>query len=153
MIITTKYSYSYTLESSPTTIVVDNPLFLDRSIGDLDHEETYPDNIRVYAALDINPEAILRRLDHVLWQFKEVGEHNEMQVSSEVCALIEQMDLYDRYWSKKRNLSGHCPEIVELAQKIVSVLDSFPNIGTELFPDEEIEYLVKEYGARHGFWV
>ena len=84
-------------------------------------------------------------------KFKEVGELNEMQVSSEVCALIEQMELYDRYGSKERNLSGHCPEVVELAPKIVFMLDSFPNTGTELFSNEEIEYFVKEYGAQYSF--
>ena len=146
-----KYSYSHNLQSSHAAIVVDDPSFLDRSIGELEHKETYPHNLKVYGALDINPEAILRRLDHVLWKFKEVGELNEMQVSSEVCAIIEQMELYDRYWSNERNLSGHCPEVVELAQKIVSMLDSFPNTGTELFPSEEIEYLVKEYGAQYRF--
>ena len=74
MIDTIKYSYSHTLQSSNAAIVVDNPPFLDRSIGELDHKETYPHNLRVYAALDINPEAILRRLDYILWKIKEVGD-------------------------------------------------------------------------------
>ena len=42
------------------------------------------DNVRVYVPLDLNHDAILRRLDYVINKYGEAGEDNEFYFSQEV---------------------------------------------------------------------
>ena len=115
------------------------------------HEEVSSDSVQVYAPIDLNPKEILRRLEYVLSSFGEISEENEAAIAYEVFNLISQMEVYNRYWQKQRNLETHCSETVELARRFIEVLDEYQYSNTELFPFEEIEYLSKEYGIDYQF--
>ncbi len=86
-------------------LFVNEPWLLDKSIIDYPFSkepEPYPDNIRIYLPLDLNKKAILRRLDHVIFRYKEATFENEVRFSIEVDRLIDQIAIYDRIWSMMR---------------------------------------------------
>ena len=56
-----------------------------------------PDNVRVYLPLDLNAEAILRRLRYVIYRYGEVNEANESNYSA---------DVYD--WSARLRFMIRC---------------------------------------------
>ena len=73
------------------TDFVREPSLIDKSL------EFYPqgmkvddkkDNVRVYIPLDLNKDAILRRLDRVINQYEETSEENEMEFSIDVGMLV-----------------------------------------------------------------
>ena len=138
-------------ESKCRTVFVNDPLLLDGSILGMDIDDEEPNNVRVYAPIDLNPSAILRRLGYLLYSFGEICEENEDTFTVEVMKLISQMEIYDEYWRKERKLETHCPETIRLARRMIEELDSFQYSKTELFPNEEIEYLSKEYGIEYQF--
>lgn len=53
------------------------------------------DNIRVYVPLDLNREAILRRLRDIKSKYGDVDWRNETSISVEVAGLIQQIEIYD----------------------------------------------------------
>ena len=57
-----------------------------------------PDNIRIYIPLDLNHDAILRRLNGIYRRYGELTESNEFSISSEVYNLISQIEIYDQVW-------------------------------------------------------
>ncbi len=63
------------------------------------------DNVRVYVPLDLNKEAILRRLHRVIYQYGEANEGNEVEFSKDVDMLINQIEIYDQIWYVR-----HMPE-------------------------------------------
>ena len=56
------------------------------------------DNIRIYIPLDLNYDAILRRLNDIYRRYGELTESNEFSISSEVYNLISQIEIYDQVW-------------------------------------------------------
>ena len=145
------YAIGNEVKSSARTVFINDNCFTDSSIQYTESAEAPSDSVWVYAPIDLNPEAILRRLEYLLDSYGEISEENETSVSLEVFNLISQMEVYDRYWQKERNLETHCPETIELARRFVDVLDEYQYANTELFPFEEIEYLSKEYGIGYQF--
>ena len=49
-----------------------------------------------YHSLDINSEAILRRLHSIYYRYGDLDEDNEFSISVEVGQLISQLELYDQ---------------------------------------------------------
>ena len=64
------------------------------------------DNVRVYIPLDINENAILRRLHHIFWKYGDVSEANEAPFCSEVETLVSQVEIYDQVWFARDGDSG-----------------------------------------------
>ena len=82
-------------------LYINEPSLIDKSL------EFYPqgmkvddkkDNVRVYIPLDLNKDAILRRLDRVINQYGETSEENEMEFSIDVGMLVSQIEIYDQVW-------------------------------------------------------
>ena len=75
--------------------------------------EDVDDNIRVYIPLDINKEAILRRLDWIIMRYQEANERNEIHFSIDVQRLLFQVKILTR-----SGISGICTKIDGTAKKL-----------------------------------
>ena len=111
------------------------------------------DNVRIYVPIDINPEAIMWRLDFLFITMDYPTEDNESAYSFAVRRIISQLEIYDQVCvtrnfenSVQKELGGvrHSREGIELARRIADYLEE--NDGpAELFPWDEIEKLRKEF--------
>ena len=111
------------------------------------------DNVRIYVPIDINPEAIMWRLNFLFVTMDYPTEDNESAYSFAVRRIISQLEIYDQVCvtrnfenSVQKELGGvrHSREGIELARRIADYLEE--NDGTaELFPWDEIEKLRKEF--------
>ena len=104
------------------------------------------DNVRVYIPLDINENAILRRLHHIFWKYGDVSEANEAPFRSEVETLVSQVEIYDQVWFVRDGDSGnhHSGKATALVQEMCSWLMEHPGCG-ETFPMDLVEELRREY--------
>ena len=111
------------------------------------------DNVRIYVPIDINADAIMRRLHLLFVTMDYPTEDNESAYSFAVRRIISQLEIYDQVCvtrnfenSVQKELGGvrHSREGIELARRIADYLEE--NDGTaELFPWDEIEELRKEF--------
>ena len=111
------------------------------------------DNVRIYVPIDINADAIMRRLHLLFVTMDYPTEYNESAYSFAVRRIISQLEIYDQVCvtrnfenSVQKELGGvrHSREGIELARRIADYLEE--NDGTaELFPWDEIEKLRKEF--------
>lgn len=130
-------------------LYVNEPELIDRLLFNLrpDKPEEQVDNIRIYVPLDLNREAIIRRLEDIIEVFEEVNYNNEGNFYVTVGMLIQQIEIYDQIWTV-RNLSDsnkHSKKTVELVEEFIAVLESIPDKCAEYFPYDVIEDLRKEY--------
>lgn len=116
--------------------------------------EKQKDNIRVYVPLDINAEAIMRRLRSIIDRYGEANEANESSFSCEVDLLIDQIEIYDQAQltgngerNNDENGSKHSAETVKLVKRFVDELVTIPDGCAELFPFETVDRLCEEYGV------
>ena len=111
------------------------------------------DNVRIYVPIDINADAIMRRLHLLFVTMDYPTEDNESAYSFAVRRIISQLEIYDQVCvtrnfenSVQKELGGvrHSREGIELARRIADYLEE--NDGTaELFPWDEIEKLMQEF--------
>ena len=111
------------------------------------------DNVRIYVPIDINADAIMRRLHLLFVTMDYPTEDNESAYSFAVRRIISQLEIHDQVCvtrnfenSVQKELGGvrHSREGIELARRIADYLEE--NDGTaELFPWDEIEKLRKEF--------
>ena len=111
------------------------------------------DNVRIYVPIDINADAIMRRLHLLFVTMDYHTEDNESAYSFAVRRIISQLESYDQVCvtrnfensvQKGRGGVRHSREGIELARRIADYLEE--NDGTaELFPWDEIEKLRKEF--------
>lgn len=109
------------------------------------------DNVRIYIPMDLNHDAILRRLDYVINKYEEASGANEFRFGEEVSQIIAQLEIYDqiRYIRHMPKEGGkHSPEAVALAKDIITKLEGIEDAGAEMFPFELIEELKEEFGIR-----
>lgn len=130
-------------------LYVNEPELIDRSLFNLrpDKPEEQADNIRIYIPLDLNREAIIRRLEDIIEIFEEVNYNNEGNFCVTVGMLIQQIEIYDQIWTV-RNLSDsnkHSKKTAELVKEFITVLESIPDKCAEYFPYDVIEDLRREY--------
>jgi hypothetical protein len=83
--------------------------------------ENTDDNIRVYVPLDINRQAILRRLERIITRYGEANEENEFSFSAEAIGLVK---------------------------AFISKLEDIPDGCAELFPFELMYELTEEFLGR-----
>ena len=98
--------------------------------------------------LDLNAEAILRRLHYVIFCYGESTEANEFLFSNDVRLIIAQLEIYDQVW-KVRHMpkeGSHSAEAKELAEEIVRMLEDIPDGCSETFPFDVIEEQREEFG-------
>lgn len=139
-------------------LYINEPELIDASYDAIerlqDMPEPQPDNIRVYVPLDVNADAIMRRLRFLVYRYGEANEENEFNFSADVNRLISQIEIYDQVWfvrgcrqyedtdgSKNR----HSAEAITLVKQFVAELEEIPDGCAELFPFEMIDELKKEY--------
>lgn len=134
-----------------TPIYINEPWLTDKTrieypIGvDPDTEEA--DNVRIYAPIDLNRKAILRRLDRIIACYGEANEGNEMEYDSDVNMLVSQIEIYDQIWYVRHTPSGnrHSDEAVSLVKEFVARLEDISDGCAECFPFEMIDKLKEEY--------
>ena len=111
------------------------------------------DNVRIYVPIDINPEAIMWRLNLLFVTMDYPTEDNESAYSFAVRRIISQLEIYDQVCvtrnfekSVQKELGGvrHSREGIELARRIADYLEENDGIA-ECFPWDEIEELRKEF--------
>ena len=71
-----------------------------------------------YHSLDINSEAILRRLHSIYYRYGDLDEDNEFSISGEVGQLISQLEIYDQVWYARGDDAGngHSKKATKLAK-------------------------------------
>ena len=145
----TSYVGSVSSSQRESTIVC-KPWLIDKSLDGCKpcrEPEDKPDNIRIYIPLDINHNAILRRLDRIIAFYKEVSWKNEMDFDEDVSMLLSQLEIYDQIWYVRHMPpeGGHSREGIALVKEFVSRLEEIPDGCAECFPFDMIEELRQEY--------
>ena len=140
----------YPIPKDKTPIYINEPWLIDKSLLEYpQHEEPekQADNVRIYIPMDLNREAILRRLDRVIVQYGEATEENEMEFSIDVGMIISQLEIYDRVWFIRHmpKQGEHSQEARELVREIITRLEEIPDGCAERFPFETIDALKQEY--------
>lgn len=140
----------YPIPKERTPLYVNEPWLTDKTLLEVapDREpDKKEDNIRIYVPMDLNRDAILRRLDRVIYQYGEANEGNEMEFSTDVKMIISQMEIYDQIWFVRHmpEKGEHSREGKKLVKEIVERLEEIPDGCAEYFPFEIIERLKKEY--------
>ena len=97
--------------------------------------------------MDLNRDAILRRLDRVIAQYGEAAEENEMEFSIDVGMVISQLEIYDQVWFVRHMPPDgeHSMEAISLVKEIVTRLEEIPDGCAEYFPFDTIDELKREY--------
>lgn len=105
------------------------------------------DNIRIYVPMDLNKDAILRRLDNIIGLYGEAREDNEIEFSIDVGMIISQLEIYDQIWFVRHmpKKGEHSREAKELVTEIIARLEDIPDGCAECFPFELIDELKQEY--------
>lgn len=145
--------YPIPREKSP--MFINEPWLIDGTLLEsegkreaLRQPEAQEDNIRVYIPLDLNREAILRRLDAAIVRYGIANESNESSFSLDVERVISQLEIYDQIWHVRRMAEGkYSVNTVRLVQEIIQRLEAIPDGGAECFPFEMAERLRAEYLA------
>lgn len=143
----------YPIPKDKAPLYINEPWLLDRSLLEISNgcaePEQEQDNIRVYIPLDINKNAILRRLDLLIVHYEEANEKNEIDFSIDVDMLVSQIEIYDQIWYVRHmpETGDHSREAVDLVREFIARLEEIPDGCAELFPFELIDTLRKEYGV------
>jgi len=141
----------YPIPKDKEPLYVNEPWLIDRSLYYQEEANLEPDkaadNIRIYVPLDLNADAILRKLRAVINRYGIANENNEMSFGADVDMIISQIEIYDRVWYLRNNPveGNHSKEGIELVKKFVEILERIPDACAECFPFDTIERLRAEY--------
>lgn len=125
------------------------------------YPEAADDNIRVYIPMDLNAEAIMRRLGEIIGRYGEASEYNESDYKEEVKRMISQLEIYDQVWYCRELKDGtshfvglntehekteeHSRHGLDLVKKIIKRLEDIPDACAEMFPFSTIDELNMEW--------
>lgn len=141
----------YPIPKDKEPLYINEAWLIDRSLLEISNGSTDPeqeqDNIRVYIPMDINKNAILRRLDMLIIHYGEANEKNELDFSIDVNMLVSQIEIYDQIWYVRHMPENgeHSQEAVDLVREFIARLEEIPDGCAEIFPFELIDTLRKEY--------
>ena len=140
----------YPMPKEKDPLFINEPWLTDKTLLDypLNREpEGMVDNVRIYIPLDLNKDAIIRRLDSLIYHYGEANEGNESEFRVDVNLLIYQIEIYDQVWYVRHmpKEGRHSKEAIELVEAFVKKLEDIPDGCTECFPFETIDELKKEY--------
>ena len=140
----------YPIPKDKTPLYINEPWLIDKALLEYPQHrepEEQSDNVRIYIPMDLNREAILRRLDRVIVQYGEATEENEMEFSIDVGMIISQLEIYDRVWFIRHmpKKGEHSQEAKKLVREIITRLEEIPDGCAECFPFETIDELKREY--------
>lgn len=147
----------YPIPNEAQPLYVNEPWLIDPSrepelkkdVENYKQPEAAADNVRIYVPLDLNHDAVLRRLDYVINKYGEASEANEFYFSGEVGKVISLLEIYDQYRFIKdppKDGSRHSTDGKKLVTDIIARLEAIEDAGAETFPFEMIEELKTEYG-------
>ena len=139
----------YPIPKDVTPLYVNEPWLIDKTLLEFPvnaEPEECSDNVRVYVPLDLNKEAILRRLDRIITHYGEANEENETEFSVDVGMIISQIEIFDQicYVRNIPEEGKHSNEAVALVGEFIARLESIPDGCAECFPFDAIEELRKE---------
>ncbi len=141
----------YPIPKDETPLFVNEPWLIDKYMFDYSERMKEPedkeDNVRIFVPMDINREAILRRLRLLIDHYEEANEDNEMDFSCDVSMLISQIEIYDQIWYVRHmpKEGKHSAEAIVLVKEFISLLEEIPDGCAESFPFEIIDELKEEY--------
>lgn len=141
----------YPIPKDKAPLYINEPWLIDRSLLEISNGSAEPeqehDNIRVYILLDINKNAILRRLDMLIIHYGEANEKNEIDFSINVAMLVSQIEIYDQIWYVRHMPENgeHSQEAADLVREFIARLEEIPDGCAEIFPFELIDTLREEY--------
>lgn len=135
-------------EKSP--LYINEPWLVDKTLLEFpigSKPDETDDNVRVFIPMDLNKDAILRRLEEIIARYGEANEENEINFSTDVDLLIFQIEIYDQIWYVRHmpEEGRHSSEAISLVRDFVSRLEGIPDGCAECFPFETIDELKKEY--------
>ena len=150
----------HTLDNHPIpeeqALFINEPWLVDDYLFQYGKWEREPDlafdNVRIYVPLDLNREAILRRLRLICSRYGDVDWKNESDFSCEVDQLVCQIEIYDQVCKSRHPITRegralkHSAEGVLLVREVIRILQEVGDSGEgETFPYGTIEELEKEY--------
>ena len=140
----------YPIPKDKGALFVNEPWLVDKSLNGYrvgTEPERENDNVRIYVPIDLNKEAILRRLDRIKNQYEEANEENEFEFGTDVDMLISQVEIYDQIWTVRHmpEEGGDSEEAKELVREFIARLEDIPDGCAECFPFETIDELREEY--------
>lgn len=140
----------YPMLQDKTPLYINEPWLIDKSLLEYPQHrepEEQPDNVRIYIPMDLNQEAILRRLDRVIAQYGEATEENEMEFGIDVGMIISQVEIYDQVWFIRHmpKEGKHSQEGIAVVREIITRLEEVSDGCVECFPFETIDELKQEY--------
>lgn len=140
----------YPIPKDKSPMFINEPYLIDQSLlceSSVLQDDLQEDNIRVYIPLDINREAVLRRIRMIIEKYGEANEENEIVFQLEIEAIIAHIEIYDQIWFVRNMPSKgkHSLEAIKLVNEVILLLKEIPDCCAELFPFETIEALEKEY--------
>ena len=141
----------YPIPKDKAPLYINEPWLIDRSLLEISNGSAEPeqeeDNIRVYIPLDINKNAILRRLDTMIIHYGEANEKNELDFSIDVDMLVSQIEIYDQIWYVRHMPENgeHSREAADLVREFIARLEEIPDGWAEIFAFELIDTLREEY--------
>ena len=141
----------YPIPKEKSPLYINEPWLIDTSRGEFMPGDRGPeaqdDNVRVYIPLDLNREAILRRLNIIIEHYGEANERNEFDFQTDVETLISQIEIYDQIWyGRHMSKEGdHSKEAIALVEDFVERLEEILDGCAEMFPFETIDTLREEY--------
>ena len=141
----------YPIPKDKAPLYINEPWLIDCSLLEVSNGSAEPeqeqDNIRVYIPLDINKNAILRRLDTMIIHYGEANEKNELDFSIDVDMLVSQIEIYDQIWYVRHMPENgeHSQEAADLVREFIARLEEITDGCAEIFPFELIDTLREEY--------
>lgn len=140
----------YPIPKDKSPMFINEPYLIDQSLlsdSSVFQDDLHEDNIRVYIPLDINRDAVLRRISMIIEKYGEANEENETVFQLEIEAIIAHIEIYDQIWFVRNMPSKgkHSLEAIKLVNEVILLLKEIPDSCAELFPFETIEALEKEY--------
>ena len=141
----------YPIPKDKAPLYINEPWLIDRSLLEISNGSAEPeqeeDNIRIYIPMDINKNAILRRLDTMIIYYGESNEKNELDFSIDVDMLVSQIEIYDQIWYVRHMPENgeHSQEAADLVREFIARLEEIPDGCAEIFPFELIDTLREEY--------
>jgi hypothetical protein len=139
------------IPSNVSPIFINGPWLIDQSTQGLSwgnkEADNADDNVRVYIPLDINKQAILRRLDQVIARYGEADEENESEFGADVGMLISQVEIYDQIWAVRHMNAakdGHSAEAIELIGEFIEKLKEISDGCAESFLLDLIHALTED---------
>ena len=136
----------YPIPKEKTPLCINEPWLIDKSLLEYPprrEPDEKEDNVRIYIPMDLNRDAILRRLDRVIAHYGEATEENEMEFSVDVGMIISQVEIYDQVWFVRHmpDKGEHSNEAKELVREIIDRLKEIPDGCAECFPFDTIDEL------------